>query len=217
MEISKQAKGFVDYSDEYNPVIPADEYPEPSEEEILAMDQRHEAELREIEENARIAQEWEKLGQQNLKVIRDTSKSIGERLEYLFAAKKIERIHFARQIGVSRSTLFRYCTGYSTPSEKKLLMIIDALDMSVADFCYEPQDTPKWKSHLEKKVIKKNDIFELKDVLLEQLSSNSFTYQYNGDTLRLPCRYTTILKALLESSFRILDLLPHDQEATDTE
>lgn len=216
MEISKQAKGFVDYSDENNPVIPADEYPEPSAEEILAMEQQYEAELREKAENTRAAQEWEKLGQQNIKVIRDTPKSIGERLEYLFAAKKIERIHFARQIGVSRSTLFRYFTGDSTPSEKKLLTIIDALDMSVADFCYEPKDTEKWKSYLVKKVIKKNDIFELRDDLLKQLSNNSFTYQYNGDTLQLPYRHAMILKALLESSFRILDLIPHDKEATDT-
>ena len=217
MKASKKIKGLVDYSEEYNPIIPADEYPEPSAEEILAQEQQHEAELREQEENAKADREWEKLGQQNLGIIRDIPDAIGQRLEYLFETKKIERIHFARQIGVSRSTLFRYCTGESTPSEKKLLVIIDALDMTVADFCYEPKNIAEWKAALEKKAAKKNDIFELRDSLLEKLSRNSFTYQYKGETIRLPYRHYIILKAMLESSFRILDLIVHDKEASDTE
>ena len=217
MKASKQAKRLVDYSDEYNPTIPAEEYPEPSEAEILAQEQQHEAEMREQEENARAREKWEKLGKQNFGTIRDVPNAIGQRLEHLFEEKKIERIHFARQIGVSRSTLFRYCTGESTPSEKKLLAIIDALDMTIADFCYEPRDINKWKASMEKKPPQKNDIFELRDNLLGQLCKNDFTYQYKGETIRLPYRHYVILKAMLESSFRILDLIAHDKEATDTE
>ena len=217
MKSSKQAKGLVDYSDIYNPTIPADEYPEPSDEQVLALEQQHEAEMREQEENARANQDWEAQGKRNFDTIKDSRKTIGQRLEYLLEKKKIERIHFARQVGISRSTLFRYCAGGSKPSEKKLLAIIDALDMTVADFCYEPGNLEKWKESLEKKPPKKNDIFELRDKLLGLLCKNDFTYQYKGETIRLPHRHYVILKAMLESSFRILDLIVHDKEATDTE
>ena len=70
---------------------------------------------------------------------------------------------------------------------------------------------------MEKKPPQKNDIFDLRDNLLGQLCKNDFTYQYKGETIRLPYRHYVILKAMLESSFRILDLIAHDKEATDTE
>ena len=217
MKATKQAKGLVDYSDKYNPTIPPDEYPEPSAEEILAQEQQHEAELREQEENARVDQDWEALGKRNFEILKGSRKAIGQRLTYLFEEKKIERTHFARQIGVSRSTLFRYCMGKNAPNPKKLLVIIDALDMTVADFCYAPKDLEKWKASLEKKPTQKNDIFDLRDNLLGQLCTNDFTYQYKGETIRLPHRHYVILKAMVESSFRILDLISHDKESADTE
>ena len=212
MKIPKQSKGFVDYSEEYNPIIPEYAYYEPSEEDVQALEAQHDAEVREQEENAIILKEWEEVGQRNLEIIRDIPGAIGERLKHLFEQKKIERIHFARQIGVSRSTLFRYCEGTSTPSKKRLLIIIDALDMDVADFCYEPKNYEKWKAVLEEKATRKNDIFTLRDNLLERLSRNNFTFQHKGETTRLPYRHYVILKAMLESSFRILDLIPHDSE-----
>ena len=92
MKASKQAKRLVDYSDEYNPTIPVEEYPEPSEAEILAQEQQHEAEMREQEENARAREKWEKLGKQNFGTIRDVPNAIGQRLEHLFEEKKIERL-----------------------------------------------------------------------------------------------------------------------------
>jgi hypothetical protein len=47
---------------------------------------------------------------------------------------------------------------------------------------------------------------------MDDLSQNNFTYQYNGRPVRLPRKYYLILKAALESSFRVLDLLAHDKD-----
>ena len=50
--------------------------------------------------------------------------AIADRLTYLFEVKKIEKAAFARQIGSGRTTIHRYLSGESTPTKKKLLIII---------------------------------------------------------------------------------------------
>ena len=212
MKISKKNKGLVDYSDIYNPIIPADEYPEPeySDEEIQVQWEMEDALRREREENAKALKEWEAQAKKNLEIILNVPGAIGDRLTYLLNAKDIERASFARQIGVGRTTIHRYISGQSIPNKKKLLLIIDALDMDVADFCYEPRDFKKWQAALEETIARKHDIFEFRDNLLDELSRNNFTYQHKGVTSRLPHRHYVILKAMLESSFRVLDLIAHD-------
>lgn len=219
MKINKKEKGIVDLSEKYNPT--------PTEEEMLEMyasmigeddeaadaaaEEMQEAEVLEREENARALARWEKLAQENLKLIRDVSGAIGDRLTYLFEKKQIEKASFARQIGVGRTTLHRYLKGTATPSEKKLLLIIDALEMDAGDFCYEPKDIEKWKMNLEEGAKRSSDIFELKNEFLEKLARNHFTYTYKGSTYRLPYKHYITLKTMLESSFKVLDLLSHDK------
>ena len=219
MKINKKAKGLVDYSDVYNPeqtdeeiaAMIAYEIENDSDEHWEELEARHEADMLEREENARALARWEKLAQENLKLIRDVSGAIGDRLTYLFEKKQIEKASFARQIGVGRTTLHRYLKGTATPSEKKLLIIIDALEMDVGDFCYEPKDTEKWKIMLEESTKRSSDIFELKNEFLEKLAKNHFTYTYKGSTYRLPYKHYITLKTMLESSFKVLDLLSHDK------
>ena len=75
----------------------------------------------------------------------------------------------------------------------------------IADFCYEPDDFEKWKSAFEKSD-KGNDIFAFKKKLLEQIRINSFTYQNNGITMRLPNRYYTLFRSIINNAFTVFDL-----------
>lgn len=212
MKISDKAKGLVDYSHIYNPDFEYDVEPEFDEEEIRILEEMHEAELQEKEENARALDAWKAQAEKNLDEILYVSGAIAERLQYIFETKNIEKTSFARQIGIGRTTIHRYLSGAATPSRKKLLVIIDALDMEVADFCYEPQNFKKWKEELETTQKHTNDIFDLKESVLSSLSKNNFSYLHNGEIKPLPYRYYKILKTMLESSFRVLDLLSHDKK-----
>lgn len=104
---------------------------------------------------------------------------IGERIEYLMSENNQEISEFCLNIGISRSSMHRYIKGSHLPSEKALRKIIDGLYVSVADFCYEPDDFEKWKSAFENSS-DNNDIFKFKDKMLEQLRINNFTYTHNG-------------------------------------
>lgn len=212
MKVSKKAKGLVDYTSSYN--HPPEDIPQPelTEEEESALLAMYENEMREREENAITRAQWEEQAKRNLEDILYIPGAIENRLSYLFKKKGIEQKEFARQIGLSRTTLYRYLEGKTAPNKKKLLLIIDALDMEVADFCYEPRDFDKWKASLEADAVRRHDVFQMRDRLLSEISQNNFTYQYNGHPVRLPRKYYLILKTMLESSFRILDLLAHDEE-----
>ena len=87
--------------------------------------------------------------------------------------------------------------------------IIDGLYVSVADFCYEPDDFEKWKSAFENSS-DNNDIFKFKDKMLEQLRINNFTYTHNGLVMRLPNRYFELFRNLIKQSFEVLELIPHN-------
>lgn len=190
-----------------------------------------------IANNKKAQVEWEKQGELNIKTLLakqkrlvesfnkkqavaksknqqiayDGDSFIGERIEFLMVQNNQEIAEFCRNIGMSRSSLHRYIKGSHLPSEKSLRKIIEGLYVSVADFCYEPEDFGKWKSAFEK-TDKTNDIFAFKDKLLEQLRINNFTYQNNGLTMRLPNRYFSLFRKLITDAVDILDLLPHDKD-----
>ena len=134
---------------------------------------------------------------------------IGERIEYLMSENNQEISEFCLNIGISRSSMHRYIKGSHLPSEKALKKIIDGLYVSVADFCYEPDDFEKWKSAFENSS-DSNDIFKFKDKMLEQLRINNFTYTHNGLVMRLPNRYFELFRNLIKQSFEVLELIPHN-------
>ena len=210
MKITDKKKGLEDYPSKYNTVpddLPPPEFPD----EFVAEMEAEIIDTRRIQRrNARSQKKWEEEGQKNLKIIRDVPNAVSERLAHILKEKKIEVATFAREVGMGRTTIHRYLKGDPISSEKKLLRIIDALSMSVADFCYSPYDIEEWKASLEDSEYEKNDIFVWRDKLIEELSTNDFTYQRYGKTYRLPYNYYMVLKAVVENSIKFLDLLPHD-------
>ena len=216
MKIKKEAKGLIDLSHIYNPDADSEAFYEAllnaqDEDADRAAEEMHDAEVQEREVNARAQMRWEEQAEENLKIIRDVTGEVGKRLEYLFQKKNIEKAAFARQIGIGRTTLHRYLSGSAVPNEGKLRRIIEALEMDIGDFCYEPKNTAKWTESLEESARKRNDIFELKNELFEKLAKNNFTYTYKGSTYRLPYKHYVVLKEMLDTSFRVLDLLAHDK------
>jgi transcriptional regulator with XRE-family HTH domain len=215
MKISDKKKGIVDYTSAHHEL--PDEFREwdMSDEQLEYLEARHDAAVREAEENARARAEWQSQGKKNLEIILYQNYQNGEiakRLAYLFEEKHIEKTAFARQAGLGRTTIHRYISGDSTPNKKKLLQILDALSMSVEDFCYEPTNFEAWKEALVASLSKEHDIFKLKDYIMKELAKNDFTYSHDGEIVRLPYRHYTLLKAILESGFKVLDLLPHDNK-----
>lgn len=215
MKVSDKKKGIVDYTSAPHEL--PDEFREwdMSDEQLEYLEALDDARVREAEENARARTEWQAQGKKNLEIILYQNYQNGEiakRLAYLFEEKHIEKTAFARQAGLGRTTIHRYINGDSTPSKKKLLQVLDALSMSVEDFCYEPTNFEAWKEALIESISKKHDIFILKDYIMKELAKNDFTYSHNGETVKLPYRHYTLLKAILESGFKVLDLLPHDKK-----
>ena len=210
MKISDQKKGIEDYISKYCEVPDDLSPPEFTEEQLAQMDAEAIYVKRARRRNARAQKQWEEDGKRHLGIIRDVPNAVSERLKHLFNEKGIEVASFAREVGMGRTTIHRYLKGEPVSSEKKLLRIIDALSMTVADFCYSPHDIEEWKASLEDSIAEKNDIFMWRDQLIEQLSTNDFTYQHHGKTYRLPYNYYVVLKAIVENSVKVLDLLPHD-------
>lgn len=136
---------------------------------------------------------------------------IGERIEFLMDKNNQEITELGLNIGISRSSMHRYIKGTHIPSERLFKKIIEGLYVSVADFCYEPDNFEKWKSAFEQ-TAENNDIFKFKEKMLEQLRINSFTYKNNGITMRLPNRYFELFRNLIKYSFGVLDLIPHDKQ-----
>lgn len=219
-----------DYDDYYSQLAA-------QEEDSPIPENEHDAIYEMIESNERAQIEWDKQGEENIKALLAKQKSlveqfkkklaiakingkeinytgesfIGERIDFLMGKNNQEIAEFCRNIGMSRSSLHRYIKGSHLPSEKSLRKIIEGLYVSVADFCYEPENFEKWKSAFEQSS-DNNDFFKFKENILKQLRINNFTYQNNGITMRLPNRYFELFRNLVKQSFDILELLPHDKQ-----
>ena len=236
MKIKNKAKGInhnpSGWSEEdnnayYDYLATQEEPPIPENDPILEM----------IENNEKAQLEWDKQGEENIKILLakqkplveqfkkkqaiaqangkeinyDSDSFIGERIEFLMGKNNQEIAEFCRNIGMSRSSLHRYIKGSHLPSEKSLRKIIEGLYVSIADFCYEPNDFEKWKSAFETSS-DINDIFKFRDEILAQLRINNFTYQNNGITMRLPNRYFELFRNLIKDSFGVFEMLPHDKQ-----
>ena len=92
-----------------------------------------------------------------------------------------------------------------------LRKLIDGLLVTVADFCYEPDDFELWKSCF---VPSDNgvNIFSYRANILQEMQKNVYYYKMGDKLVRLPNSYFMKLRKLLVSSFEILDLLNHDKE-----
>lgn len=229
MKIDDEIKGINYYPDDYIERV----YTEEDVAEIIESEKYY---SKLIEQNELAEKKWEEEGEKNIKVLinkqkilveqfrKDQAKAkasnkeisysgdsfIGERIVFLMGQNNQEIAEFCRNIGMSRSSLHRYIKGSFLPSEKSLRKIIEGLYVSVADFCYAPDDFEKWKSAFGKSY-EVNDIFNFKERLLKKLRINDFTYQTNGATRRLPNRYFEAFRNLIKDSFAILELLPHDK------
>ncbi len=211
MKISDKTKGLVDYTSEYDQYpddVPEPEYSEEEEQYLLRM---YNAAKDEQAENEQAQIAWEAQGEENLQILLKDRKQISERISYILDKKHIDKTTFARQLGVGRTTMHRYTHGEVRFSKKKLLLIIDELYMDVADFCYEPTDIEKWKAALEEVAGKQHDIYFMMNRVLGEMERNDFTYIHNGEVVKLPYKYYALLKSLLHSSFRVLDIIPHDK------
>ena len=212
MKVSDKARGLHDYLAEYRDV-PADiAEAEFTEEALQFMEAAVEAEKQQRAERERCDQEFEAQAEANLKIIFDIPGEIGKRIDFLLEKAQIEKTTLARQIGVGRTTIHRYISGTTVPNRKKLLLIVDALSLSLGDFCYEPRSFDNWKNALEKNLRPENDVFIFRDNILNMIAKNNFTYQNNEKILRLPHKYYVVIKTMLEGSLRVLDLLSHDIE-----
>lgn len=164
-------------------------------------------------ENARIAHEWVEQGEKNLDILLNAG-GIEKRLAYLFKVKKIEKASFAKQVGMGRTTIQRYTSnkdGGFKSTKKRLLKILDALSISVADFAFEPNDFEKWKASFDVPNFSGYDILSLRDNVLGAFENNNLVYRHNGETRRLPYQQYALMKSILESAFKVLDLVPHDE------
>lgn len=204
MKIKDTSKGIIE------PELKIEDYIDKSVDEETAL-QELEADERKIRmANSVASHNWTTEGQKNLKIILKDREEIGRRISYLFEKLKVEKASLARQIGVGRTTIYRYSVGDTAPSKAKLLAILGALSISVADFCYEPNNFDLWKAALEETAAYERDIFDIKASVLGLFDKNDFTYRHNGELKRLPYQHYSLLKSLLENGFKVLELLPHD-------
>ena len=214
MKITDKAKGLKDTNLDIN------DYLENSVDEESAWEELN-ADLRKIQtENTRIAKEWAEQGEKNLDILMEKG-GIERRLQYIFQTKKIEKAAFARQVGMGRTTIQRYTStkkrtidndvGFKS-TKKRLLRILDELQISVADFAFEPTDYDKWEAAFNNPTIEGYNILSLRDEVLSAFESNNFVYKHNGETKRFQGRPYELMKSIIESAFKVLDMVPHDED-----
>ena len=207
MKIKNEAKGII------TPQLDIRDYLDRCVDEESAWEELR-ADERKIQlENARIAQEWVAQGEKNLDILLNEG-GIEKRLAYLFKTKKIEKASFAKQVGMGRTTIQRYTSnkdGGFKSTKKRLLKILDALSISVADFAFEPTDYNKWVASFDTPNFSGYDILNLRDQVLNAFENNNLVYRHNGELRRLPYPQYALMKSILESAFKVLDLVPHDE------
>lgn len=171
-----------------------------------------------LEEKAAKEKEWEAQGPVNYDRLRQMQKDgklsntnyIGERVLYLRNQLDLEPIDVYEPAGISKSTLYRVEQGEHAPTESVILKILYALQISLADFACFPDDFEHWKSIITEPD-SSYDVYKFRDEVLEKLSRYSFSYKNSGKTIKFPRAHINLLKRLIESSFEVLDIVPHDE------
>lgn len=171
-----------------------------------------------LEEKAAKEKEWEAQGPVNYDRLRQMQKDgklsntnyIGERVLYLRNQLDLEPIDVYEPAGISKSTLYRVEQGEHAPTESVIQKILYALQISLADFACFPDDFEHWKSIITEPD-SSYDVYKFRDEVLEKLSRYSFSYKNSGKTIKFPRAHINLLKKLIESSFEVLDIVPHDE------
>lgn len=161
--------------------------------------------------------------EQNLAIlIEDADKITGEvsrRLQHIIKAKGWERSALAQASGIGRTTLYRYMlspgeNGYAVPKKKNLLKILDALSVSLHEFCTFPDDFEKWKKSFDQAPVEGLNLFAWRDEVLDIFQTNTFVYEQNGHKVRMPQAQFDMLKNAIEGVLGMLDMLPHDAHSS---
>ena len=161
--------------------------------------------------------------EQNLAIlIEDADKIAGEvsrRLQHVIKAKGWERSALAQASGIGRTTLYRYTlspgeNGYAVPKKKNLLKILDALSVSLHEFCAFPDDFEKWKKSFDQAPVEGLNLFAWRDEVLDIFQTNTFVYDQNGHKVRMPQAQFDMFKNAIEGVFGMLDMLPHDAHSS---
>lgn len=150
-----------------------------------------------------------------LKIDNNPSGEASRRLCYIIEKRGLDKSTLARLAGVGRTTIYRYTLpsehkDFAVPSRKKLLKILDALSVTVHDFCMIPDDFDAWKKEFEPPAMQGRNLFDWRDEVLGVFTKNNFVYEKGGQTVRLTHAQFNLLKSAVESVLGMLDLLPHD-------
>lgn len=212
MKINDKEKGLLEFPHETYEYL----Y-DFTDEEIQAMEESYNETNRIIDENTRRAEEWEKRGPANFEKLREMQKNspdnrlyIGERVLYLREQLKLEPKDVYEPAGIVKSTLYRIENGPNCPTEQVMQKVLYALQVTLSDFSCFPDDFERWKNAITESE-NTYDIYQFRKDTLRKLEQYSFSYNLSGKKIKFPRTHLNLIKNLLESSFAILDIVPHDE------
>ena len=171
-----------------------------------------------LEEKARKEKEWEKNGLANFEKLRELQKNsldnrlyIGERVLYLREQLELEPKDVYEPAGIVKSTLYRIENGPNCPTVQVIQKVLYSLQVTLADFSCFPDDFERWKKAITEPD-NTYDIYKFRKEMLRKLEQYCFTYKLSGKETRFPRTHLNLIRNLLESSFAILDIVPHDEQ-----
>lgn len=205
MKVSSKNKGMHDFTEDQG-------YFENFEEHAHELDRLY-------DENWQREKDWEAQGPINFEKLRELQKDgqasgtnyIGERVAYLREVSNMQPVDVYSSAGISKTTLYRIEEGRNIPTMKVFGKVLFALSTSLADFSCFPGDFEKWKSVITETEGTVN-IYKYRNDILKDLENCIFVYKVSGKKVRFPRKHFLVLKKMIESSFAVLDLQPHDEE-----
>ena len=216
MKINDKAKGVLPFEDIPDEVY-AEEYSHYTQDDIDAMEEASKQTNTIIDRNERALNKWKASGSANYAKLRELQKYapngknyIGERVKYLREHLQLDPVDVYTSAGIAKTTLYRIEHGTNVPTESVMQNVLYALNISMADFSCFPDDFEKWKQQITN-TSEAIDIYEFRQEILGKLERGSFSYNLAGKSVQFPLSHLNILKQMIESSFSILDLLPHDK------
>ena len=91
---------------------------------------------------------------------------------------------------------------------------MDALSVSLHEFCTFPDDFEKWKKSFDQAPVEGLNLFAWRDEVLDIFQTNTFVYEQNGHKVRMPQAQFDMLKNAIEGVLGMLDMLPHDAHSS---
>ena len=217
MKINDTAKGILPFEDEEPIESFIARMASHTPEELEAMEEATMRTNQLIDQNEKQTKKWNSQGAANYARLRELQKYapdgknyIGERVLYLREQLNLEPVDVYTVAGIAKTTLYRIEHGTNVPTESVMQNVLYALHISIADFSCFPDDFEKWKQAITESG-QSGNIYAFRQEILSKLEKGSFSYNLSGKSIQFPRAYLNILKQLLESSFAILDIIPHDK------